>query len=127
MILKLTVKDNDFSYLLKRYLNNFHSNITIDIDFGCKGPDKYEKFEEKELARRLLNPNCYTEYTIDDAEFLRKRIRSSFEYFVNKVCPKDVEYLMKNLGISFPRYFEDKWENGESVYWMMHSNTVIEQ
>lgn len=124
MILKLSVKDNDFSYLLKRYLNNIHSNITMDIDFKHKS---LEQLEERELARRLLNPNCYTEYTNDEIDFLRKRIKASFNYFANQVCQKDSEYLMKNLGISFPRFIEDKWENGEAVYWLMHSNTVIEQ
>lgn len=142
MIIRLTVKDNDFTYVLSSYLSKIRKNILCDLSLICEELHEKEKkgieidtrafinyYEESEKVNNILNPNIAKVLMDEDKEYLINRIDSSFKSYLQtyKLDKSTVLYLVNELKISFPKQFEDKWENGESVYWLQHSNNVITQ
>lgn len=143
MIIKLTIKDNDFTYILSSYLSKIRKNILCDLNLICEELHKKEKqgieintrgfinyYEESEKVNTILNPNITEVLMNEDKKYLINRINSSFKVYLQTYTTLDkstVLYLVHGLKISFPKHIEDKWENGESVYWLQHSNNVITQ
>jgi hypothetical protein len=39
----------------------------------------------------------------------------------------DLPYLKQSLKVKIIESVEDKWENGEVVYWLQHSGAVVKQ
>ena len=75
--------------------------------------------------KRLLN-TC-EELTNEDMEFLIDRIKSTFSDFVRQKEPNSADYLISNLEVTIIHSLEDKDENGEVWYWLLHSGKYINQ
>lgn len=95
-----------------------------------------KRFETKDRINQILNPNYSYKLVNNDKEFLVERVTKSFEAWLNAnlteeeyYAPKQkrIDYIMKNLKITILSKFEDRWENGESVYWFQHSGVVANQ
>ena len=58
---------------------------------------------------------------------IKNRIQKSFEAYARLRHPNSADYLMSKLEVEILFTFEDKWENGESVYWLQNSGVVVNQ
>ena len=92
----------------------------------------YENAQEK--SNCILNPNIDYKVTADDYDWLRERIKTSLKEYLlrnprlNELSKEYIEkHFIKEMDISFPRAFYDKWENGEVGYWFSHSGTTVIQ
>lgn len=117
MIIRLTVKDNDFTHILKNYLKNIYNNILYDAN-----DDIMEYLHHDRVIRKILNPNYSEDWTEEQKDILIERIKESFKAY----CNND-DYLISNLEVTISKEFTDNWENDEVVYWLQHSNNVITQ
>ena len=130
MIIKCTVHDNDYHGLMIGFMYIIPHNL-------CKVPnDRMTSLEEYKAAmadykhlREILNPNNDIEITNYIKNKLKKIVRDRFIEYVNASEEDDYakKYLIKNFEVSIVSTITDKWENGESYYWLQHSNTIINQ
>lgn len=138
MIIRIDFKDNDYQELVENYLKLFNLNILYDLSvqldkkISVSCIKAYENAQEK--SNWILNPNIDYKVTADDYDWLRKRIKASLkEYLLRnpRLDELSKEYIeksfIKEMDISFPKAFYDKWENGEVGYWFSHSGTTVIQ
>ena len=138
MIIRIDFKDNDYQELVENYLKRFNLNVLYDLSVQL---DKkilvscikaYENAQEK--SNWILNPNIAYTVIEYDYDWLRKRIKASLKEYLlrnprlDELSKEYIEkHFIKEMDISFPRAFYDKWENGEVGYWFSHSGTVVIQ
>lgn len=140
MIIKINFKDNDYQELVENYLKRFNVNILYDLSVLLDDEKKiswtcikaYKNAQEK--SNWILNPNITYIVTDKDYDWLRKRIKASLKEYLlrnprlDELSKEYIEkHFIKEMDISFPRAFYDKWENGEIGYWFSHSGTVVIQ
>lgn len=144
MVIRLTVNDNDFTQVLEKYLNNKMFNLTLDLmDKAQNLQEKREanKHDEKVLKayndamsvyadaesklREIFNVNNHNQLTTEEKDFLEERLQTSFDYYIKRY--NKPQELLGKLKVKISDTFTDKWENGEVVYWLQSSNTVVIQ
>lgn len=138
MIIRIDFKDNDYQELVENYLKLFNLNILYDLSvqldkkISVSCIKAYGNAQEK--SNWILNPNIDYKVTADDYDWLRERIKTSLKEYLlrnprlNELSKEYIEkHFIKEMDISFPRAFYDKWENGEIAYWFSHSGTVVIQ
>lgn len=139
MIIKINFNDNDCQELVENYLKRFNMNILYDLSVQLDKEEMswscikaYENAQEK--SNCILNPNIDYKVTADDYDWLRERIKTSLKEYLlrnprlNELSKEYIEkHFIKEMDISFPRAFYDKWENGEVGYWFSHSGTTVIQ
>ena len=140
MIIRIDFKDNDYQELVENYLKRFNRNILYDLSVLLDDEKKisltcikaYENAQEK--SNWILNPNITYIVTDKDYSWLRKRIKASLKEYLlrnprlDELSKEYIEkHFIKEMDITFPRAFYDKWENGEIGYWFSHSGTVVIQ
>lgn len=139
MIIKINFNDNDYQELVENYLKRFNMNILYDLSAQLDKEEMswsciktYQNAQEK--SNCILNPNIDYKVTADDYDWLRERIKTSLKEYLfrnprlNELSKEYIEkHFIKEMDISFPRAFYDKWENGEAGYWFSHSGTVVIQ
>lgn len=117
MVIKFTVRDNDYWRVMDSFGNLFSSVLVREL------PN-----EERDRVFKLLNPNLTKSYTEEDKTFLITEIKKMFKNFVeSRVDAEASEYLTDNFEVEIITSVEDKWENDEMYYWFQHSDTVINQ
>lgn len=138
MIIRIDFKDNDYQEIVENYLKLFNLNILYDLSvqldkkISVSCIKAYGNAQEK--SNWILNPNIDYKVTADDYDWLRERIKTSLKEYLlrnprlNELSKEYIEkHFIKEMDISFPRAFYDKWENGEVGYWFSHSGTVVIQ
>ena len=138
MIIRIDFKDNDYQELVENYLKLFNLNILYDLSvqldkkISVSCIKAYVNAQEK--SNWILNPNIDYKVTADDYDWLRERIKTSLKEYLlrnprlNELSKEYIEkHFIKEMDISFPRAFYDKWENGEIAYWFSHSGTTVIQ
>jgi hypothetical protein len=138
MIIRIDFKDNDYQELVENYLKLFNLNILYDLSvqldkkISVSCIKAYGNAQEK--SNWILNPNIDYKVTADDYDWLRERIKTSLKEYLlrnprlNELSKEYIEkHFIKEMDISFPRAFYDKWENGEIAYWFSHSGTTVIQ
>ena len=130
MIIRLTVQDNDFTGMIRHYMDNFMLYLRTYMP-------EFEKFwESKEHTRnmykmekeisRLMNPNSDISLTEKDKNIIIERIKYTFGVYAdNHFDSETSEYLKNNLAVKVLIRMEDKWENGEVYYWFQHADSYI--
>lgn len=128
MILRITIRDNDFTQELEqfaenieisRYLQDTAKNETIPID------ERIALFKCADRFRELFYNT--SKYTSELAKELCDIVRENFRLWVlhemkhhprwskeEKISIR--EYLIRNFDVKFQKSFTPKWENGEVVY-----------
>lgn len=125
MIIRLTVHDNDFGNLIDAYFDDLIEWFWFGITINENNLDYPKEFRISMKMKRLLN-SC-EELTNEDMEFLIDRIKSTFSDFVRQKEPNSADYLISNLEVAIIHSLEDKDENGEVWYWLLHSGKYINQ
>ena len=128
MIIRVDFKDNDYQELVENYLKRFNLNVLYDLSMPL-----YEEKISASCVKAYENAHEY-KVTADDYDWLRERIKTSLKEYLlrnprlNELSKEYIEkHFIKEMDISFPRAFYDKWENGEIAYWFSHSGTTVIQ
>lgn len=129
MVIKFTVNDNDYYFCLQSFIKSLfrgyglHPSKFNNVEEFFEAEDAYNRF------KKLLNPNNNEKLTGEDKQFIIKYIRNRFDTYIKLSNYDDNErnLLMRDFKVNIQNSFVDRWENGESFYWLQHSGTVINQ
>lgn len=127
MILRITVRDNDFTQELEEFAKDLELFDYAKALF--KNSDSYEASLEFLKAQDRFRELFYQteKYTPDLAAELCDMIKQRWELWINN-CMKDHpwwsddekvrirEYLIRDFNVKFQKSLTPKWENGEVVY-----------
>lgn len=140
MIIKMTVRDNDFAELLESFSKNLTMKLLTYYLKNSKLPEdsieeklkkSRENFDNYDRVNTILNPNTDVKLkkNSEDYNFLKNTIEKEFEeYLINKKVSKDSkEYLLNNFKVEISYEMIDKLENGEVVYYFTTQNVFITQ
>ena len=107
MIIKLTFKDNDFTHILEDYTNKiFDITYFNSISEFTEFKNNIKKYENDILTRTEIQ---------ELKEMLEKQIRKNCKKYLEKQNSSD--YLIRALEVKIVKAIEDKWHNGEVVYY----------
>lgn len=131
MIIRLSVNDNDFTQQIEPYVKKFVCYIRElmpEQDLG-ENPTFEEvhswRQRDKEIIR-LMNPNSSVVLTDKDKKVIVSQIKKTFGVYCDNHFDKDTaNYLKKGLNVKVLTRIEDKWENGEAIYWFQHADKYI--
>lgn len=122
MIIKMTVHDNDFAEFLESFAKNLKAKMICNDnstrDDRCKTVDIFSKSANDEVL------------TDEDESFICSQVNEIFSkylsqtYFLNE---ETKHYLISNFCVEIVDSFQEKWENGECVYYFSNSIAVIAQ
>lgn len=132
MIIRMTVNDNDFGEILENFAKNLSSRITkIPRNIENMEPDEQlARLRELKQLDRLLNPNVTANHTEEEKALICDKVREAFDEYVSSIKRLDaytILYLSERFSAEIITSMEDKWENGEVVYWFQHSGKWISQ
>lgn len=130
MIIRFTVKDNDFSYVLKNFLSDFYLNLLYPNECISPKDNKLFDFDREKQIKSLFNPNNDIVLNEEIKSKIRNIVIQCFNSYVDSkfLKNKDIaDYLKRSLDVKVLVRMEDKWENGEVFYWFQHSNTFLNQ
>lgn len=134
MIIKITVKDNNYTELIEEFFTKF-KRLSL-AKFYKKKNDNSEEFLRKYFGvgqyDEKINNLIYTEkskikyiYT-RNSNLIAKYIKELFCSFVeDKELSSIKKYLFSNLQVVILDTFDDKDENGECVYYFASNNKFI--
>lgn len=142
MIIKYTLKDNDFTQVIEKYLENGNPFLALNFssydnfkDFLAliKQYDNYnDKYnEEKEITKEEYNKIKFQLHNILMINFakyitdIKPNNNWSTDGFNAQELQEDKDYILKNIKISIIKSIPDQWENGEVVYYITSSNNYI--
>lgn len=132
MIFRMTVEDNDYTELVETFADNLFDKLYW---FG-ENPDEMNlytgystRYTAQEDLQRILNPNITTHLTREDEIILRGAIIVKWAEYVDKLHKNEHtdKYLRDNFQVTVGYTFEDKWENGEVVYYFTTNNSILTQ
>lgn len=129
MVIKFTVSDNDYYFCLQSFIKSLvrgsglHPSKFNTMEEFFEAEDAYNRF------MKLLNPNNDNKLTDSDKDFILGYIRDRFDKFLKRSNYDETEHnlLMRDFKVNVQNSFVDRWENGESFYWLQHSGTIINQ
>lgn len=127
MIIKFTVRDNDYHYILKSFIDSLWKGIGMygryinSVEEYIAEEDLYNKF------LKLTSPHNKEYCNEEDIEFITYYIKHRLETYVKCFIRKE-DYrksMLDGFEVGVYSHFVDKWENGENFYWFQHSRAVI--
>lgn len=130
MIIKITVRDNDFTQILERFATKLFDRLYFGSEPKSDNIDEeIASYRAKEELRRLLNPNITEKLSQDEKAVIRAAVGTEWWKFVETLSKEEhtKEYLRKNFLVSISERFTERWENGESVYFFTMSQKWISQ
>ena len=133
MIIRITVNDNDFYYVMLGFMKsmwNFKRSNKAVEDMTTEEIEACANYIlDHENIMQLINPNNDKKLTPEEEQTLIKYLHKRFAEYVETIDKEanTKEYLKRNLEIKIQKSFTDKWENGEAFYWLQHSHTIVNQ
>lgn len=133
MIIRVTVNDNDFYYIMLGFMKNLWSYKRNNKSYTEMTLEELEaeaeSFIEREKILQLVNPNNDKKLTTEEKQTLIKYLHKRFAEYIESVDKKSdtKDYLKRHLEIKIQESFTDRWENGEAFYWLQHSRTIVNQ
>lgn len=130
MIIKVTIKDNDFTQLIERYFDNDgkYSFVFLVRLLNSVQDDTNKHMKMCEVA------NKFNGYIINGANKITYADKRTFERLLKqeiiewlKEVHEDDEYIIDNLKVTITSRLISKWENGEVVYFFPSQHKYITQ
>ena len=126
MIIRVTVNDNDYYYILLHFMEkmwDFKKKPSEDIEA------EVERRLEREKILQLISPNNINKLTPREERIIIEYLHKRFEEYVDTRIkkPDTRELLKRDIKIGIQRTFIDEWENGEAFYWLQHSQKIVNQ
>ena len=131
MIIRLSVNDNDFTQQIEPYVKNFVCYIRElmpeqDLGESPTFEEVYNWRQRYKEINRLMNPNSSVVLTDKEKRVIVSQIKRTFGVYCDNHFDKDTaNYLKKGLNVKVLTRIEDKWENGEAIYWFQHADKYI--
>ena len=123
MIIRATFNDNDFTDSLERFFDNIAARLMALAD--KKREDARERYDEFLRLENLVFAEEILEESRDEVVSV---IRDAILLFLKErrgIGDDMLSYLKDNLEVSIIGSVEDKWENGEVVYWFRNADKWI--
>lgn len=133
MIIRVTVNDNDFYYVMMGFMKNlwgFKRNSKPTSEMSTEELEiEVDRLLEHEKILQLVNPNNDKKLTPEEEQTLIEYLHRRFAEYIETADKKDdtKDYLKRHLQIKIQKSLTDKWENGEAFYWLQHSHTIVNQ
>lgn len=133
MIIRMTVEDNDYTELLEQFADNLFQKLFIEsvmaLNKDCSAEILRTLIETEESIRKTFFADSMKDISDEDKILLKAKLHIIWGKYVDSM-EKDErikEYLKRDFNCSFSFTFEDKWENGEVVYFFTHPKKWISQ
>lgn len=118
MILRITFNDNDFTELLRTFIQN-----------GRLSYSGLREFIRMRRPKELIDyDRCYNQRNFMIIENTRKQNfihyvkEAIIDYIMRQGYDLDtIKYLENELEVTITNQYRNKWENGEVVYFMLHN------
>lgn len=133
MIIRMTVEDNDFTEMLENFAENLQEFLYQETKSSLKDNYSLEIFhtllETEDAIRNTMWADSMKEVAEEGKTLLKARLHIMWGKYVDSTEKEDrtKEYLKRDFDCSFGFTFEDKWENGEAVYYFTHAQKWISQ
>lgn len=124
MILKMTLCDNDYTFVIEQFSKKLLDRIywwydkPEDMDFDSW---YLNTVLPKKQVQKVLNSNNNS-ISKEDLALIYRLVREEWIKFINDMSlnnNKTSEYLKDNFQVSQALSFNDEWENGEAVYYFV--------
>lgn len=131
MIIRTTFNDNDFTHLLEEYWDGFwYKNYYCILDKYEKSDDYEDLKKHKEIYiefHDLLDKAFFEEnkMTVEELKRFERVITESIFAFIESKRSDSIDYLKKMFSVKIRFRIEDKWENGEVVYYFLNHKKMI--
>ena len=133
MIVRMTVEDNDFTEMLENFANNLFERLYIESSLVLNEfytPEVlHELIETEEIIRKTMWAESMNDVTDEAKTLLKAKLHIIWGKYVDSIEKEDriKDYLKRDFNCSFGFTFEDKWENGEVVYYFTTAKKWISQ
>ena len=133
MIIRMTVEDNDYTEMLEKFADNLFEHLYIESSLVLNefyDPDTLHRLiETEETIRKTMWAESMNDITDEAKTLLKAKLVIIWGKYVDSVAKEDriKEYLKRDFDCSFSFAFEDKWENGEVVYYFTTAKKWISQ
>ena len=133
MIIRMTVEDNDYTELLEDFADNLKAHFFQETKSNYENDYNpeilHQLIETEETIRQTLWSSSAKEVTNEGKTLLKARLHIMWGKYVDSGEQEDriKEYLKKDFKVKLGFKFEDKWENGEVVYYFTNANKWISQ
>ena len=122
MIIRMTLDDNDFTEFIEKFADRLFLNL---MHYVPENPDDIIEMNDA-IAKLLVTQE---KYSPDIIAFCVGIIEELWYKYV-KECSElktDTEYLINKFKVSMSTTYEEKWENGEAVYYFTSNQHYITQ
>lgn len=128
MIIKLTFQDNDFTQVLKTYLECYflmYKAEKLYPDTSSQGLKEFKRFANlsDSMFRKIHSSSKLTKQDKEDLYNLLKedltcwiKNKATFEDGT-PLTSQEIKYCLENLQIELFNKIGSQWENGESIYY----------
>lgn len=133
MIIRMTVEDNDFTEMLEDFANDlrklFFQETKSNYENDYNPEILRQLIETEETIRQTLWADSIKEVTDEGKTLLKARLHIMWGNYVDSGAQEDriKDYLKRDFKVDLSFKFEDKWENGEAVYYFTHADKWISQ
>ena len=133
MIIRMTVEDNDFTEMLEDFADNLFERLYIESSLVLNefyDPEMLHRLIEiEETIRKTMWAESMDDITDEAKTLLKAKLVIIWCKYVDSTKKEDriKEYLKRDFTCSFSFSFEDKWENGEVVYYFTTAKKWISQ
>lgn len=133
MIIRATFHDNDFERPLISFFSRglYGALRWANKELGDKeNPTTDELLLYKETSilidKYLRMIQDEKEFSDKDKDQLKVLLEKAYNTYLTNLYSENAEYLIKSLDISLIDKVEDKWENGEVLYYFpMHDKYIV--
>ena len=133
MIIRMTVEDNDFTELLEDFTGDLREHFFQYTRSYLKDSSTfdnfYDIFETEEKIRRAMWAQAPDVPDNASLNALEERLHTLWDKYIDSGEQEDneKESLKRDFKVSFGFKFEEKWENGEVIYYFTTADKWISQ
>lgn len=133
MIIKLTLNDNDYTGYIEKFLERFKfQNYYIVLkEYDKDNEEDIKAYVEGHVKREeLLDKVFYKEdeLTESDIKQFEEYIKEALAYYLYKhniMLSDDLEDYKKIVNVKCLKTMNNKWQNGEVVYYFLQQDSYL--
>lgn len=133
MIIKLTLNDNDYTGYIEKFLERFKfQNYYIVLkEYDKDNEEDVKAYVEGHVKREELLDRAFykedelTESDIKQFEEYTKEALAYYLYKHNIMLSNDLEDYKKIVNVKCLKTMNNKWQNGEVVYYFLQQDSYL--
>lgn len=133
MIIKLTLNDNDYTGYIEKFLDRFKfQNYYIVLkEYDKDNEEDIKAYVEGHVKREeLLDKVFYKEDELTelDIQQFEEYIKEALAYYLYKhniMLSNDLEDYKKIVNVKCLKTMNNKWQNGEIVYYFLQQDSYL--